>query len=112
MVRMALESSRSGSSAVSLALFTVTLLSSIMLVPLLSSYLMAWLLGWVSPVVRGEHLLLPLMVAPRMALMLALSTLPTSSLTLRVRLRNVEFQSVGSVQMSVTPRCGVIVGIL
>ena len=87
LVRMGLESSRSGSSAVSLALVTATLLSSIVLVPLLSSYLMVRLLGWVSPVVRGDHLLLPLMVAPKMALMLALSTLPTSSLTLRVRLQ-------------------------
>ena len=43
MVRMGLESLRSGSSAVSLVLFTVTLLSSIMLVLLLFSCLMALL---------------------------------------------------------------------
>ena len=58
-----------------------------MLVPLLSSCLMAWLLDRASPVLCGDLLLLPLMVALMMALMMALSTLPTSFLTLTVRLQ-------------------------
>ena len=87
MVRMGLESLRSGSSAVSLVLFTVTLLSSIMLVLLLSSCLMVWLLGRPFPMLFGDLLLLLLVVNLMMALTMALSTLLTSFLTLRVRLQ-------------------------
>ena len=61
MVRMGLESLRSGSSAVSLVLFTVTLLSSIMLVLLLFSCLLVWLLDWMFPLLRGGLLLLLLL---------------------------------------------------
>ena len=93
MVRMGLESLRSGSSAVSLVLFTVTLLSSIMLVLLLFSCLMVWLLDWVFPLLRGGLLLLLLVVDLVMALTMALSTLLTSCLTLRVRLRRLLLSS-------------------
>ena len=51
------------------------------------SCLMVWLLGRAFPMLCGGLLLLLLMVNLMMALTMALSTLPTSFLTLRVRLQ-------------------------